>query len=102
MPSPILEFHPAADKEAESAADRYAERSLAAAEAFLGELDHAMEQIADAPDRWAQYLHGTRRYLMKRFPFLVVYREQSPNTIQVVAVAHGHRRPGYWRERLQD
>jgi toxin ParE1/3/4 len=102
MAGPTLEFHPDADAEAESAVDWYTERSVAAAEGFLDELDRAMEQIRDTPDRWARYLHGTRRYLMKRFPFLVVYRERSETVIEIVAVAHGHRRPGYWRQRIED
>ena len=41
---------------------------------------------------------GTRRYLMRRFPFFVVYRLFG-ETVQVVAVAHGRRRPGYWTAR---
>ena len=65
MGGPTLEFHPDADAEAESAVDWYVERSIAAAEGFLDELERAMEQIRDAPDRWASYLHGTRRYLIQ-------------------------------------
>jgi hypothetical protein len=37
---------------------------------------------------------------MHRFPFAVVYRE-LPSVIQVLAVAHGHRRPGYWKTRIE-
>jgi plasmid stabilization system protein ParE len=102
MPNPTIEFHPEADREAEAATDWYAERSLTVAEAFLDELDHALEQIADTPDRWARHLYGTRRYLLKRFPFLVVYRLPSASKVQIVAVAHGSRRPGYWRQRIRD
>jgi plasmid stabilization system protein ParE len=102
MAGPTIEFHPDADAEAESAVDWYAERSVAAAEGFLDELDRAMERIRDAPGQWARYLHGTRRYLMKRFPFIVVCRERSETIIEIVAVAHGHRRPGYWRQRVED
>jgi hypothetical protein len=35
---------------------------------------------------------------MRRFPYLVVYREVSTG-LQVIAVAHGRRRPGYWKNR---
>jgi plasmid stabilization system protein ParE len=102
MGVPTLEFHPDVDAEAEATVDWFAERSVAAAEGFLDELDRAIEQVREAPHRWAQYLHGTRRYLMKRFPFIVVYRERSETIIGIVAVAHGHRRPGYWRQRVDD
>jgi hypothetical protein len=38
--------------------------------------------------------------LLKKFPYLVVFREY-PDHLFIVAVAHGHRRPGYWRKRLK-
>ena len=60
-----------------------------------------MESICRSPDRWSAYLHGTRRYLMKRFPYFVVYRAlELSNKLQVIAVAHERRKPGYWRPRL--
>jgi len=61
-------------------------------------LDRAIERIADAPSRWPAFRHGTRRFLLRRFPFSVVYREAG-ETVQVIAVAHGRRKPGYWKGR---
>ena len=98
-PRPI-ELHPQAIAEARDAREWYAERSSVAAEAFMAELDVAIERICEAPDRWAIYLHGTRRYLMKRFPYLVVFRV-TEDKLQVIAVAHAKRKPGYWRTRLR-
>jgi len=96
-----IEFHPEAVAEAAAARAWYGERSSKAAAAFLDEFDLACERIAEAPNRYRNYLAGTRRYLMRRFPFQVVYRVPSDAAapIQVIAVAHGHRRPGYWRAR---
>jgi plasmid stabilization system protein ParE len=93
-----LEFHPDAVLEAKSAHEWYAGRSPNAAEAFVAELDHAVELIREAPDRWPGHLNKTRRYVLRRFPFLVIYRK-SGSVIQVIAVAHAKRRPGYWRPR---
>jgi hypothetical protein len=39
-----------------------------------------------------------RRYVMKRYPFVIVYRELAKE-IRVLAVAAAKRRPGYWRRR---
>jgi plasmid stabilization system protein ParE len=94
-----LELHPDALLEAEDAATWYAARSGRAGSAFAAELDHALALVVDAPERWPQYLAGTRRVLLRRFPFHVVYRVE-PAMVLVVAVAHGRRRPGYWRDRL--
>lgn len=94
-----IELHPEAIAEARDAREWYAGRSPVAADAFMAELDGAVEGIRQWPDRWAAYLHGTRRYLLKRFPYLVIYRATTEK-IQVIAVAHGRRKPGYWRRRL--
>ena len=41
----------------------------------------------------------TRRCLVNRFPYGVIYRHDG-NTITVVAVPHLHQRPGYWKPRV--
>jgi len=98
MKSLNVEIHPEAIAEARAAREWYQVRSADAADAFLAELDAGIESIRIAPDLYPSYLHGTRRYLMRQFPYLIVYRVTS-TTIQVVAVAHGRRRPGYWKAR---
>jgi plasmid stabilization system protein ParE len=40
----------------------------------------------------------TRRVLVARFPYQVVYRLR-PTEMVIVAIAHLKRRPGYWRNR---
>jgi toxin ParE1/3/4 len=62
-------------------------------------MNRAIASIAEAPQRWPSGSHGTRRFLFRRFPFVIVYRE-LPSMIQVLAITHGHRRPGYWKKRL--
>ncbi len=66
---------------------------------FQQELQDAGRAIQCAPERWANYLFGTRRYMMKRYPFVLVYRVATER-IEIVAVAHAKRNPGYWKERL--
>jgi hypothetical protein len=34
----------------------------------------AMDEIAGAPQRWARGSFGTRRFLLRGFPFLLIYR----------------------------
>jgi plasmid stabilization system protein ParE len=94
-----VELHPEAVAEAEAAAAWYAARSLRAAAAFAHEVEGAIALIAGSPERGLTYLEGTRRILLKRFPFLIVFRVQHER-VHVVAVAHGRRRPGYWTARL--
>ncbi|MBS0171358.1 MAG: type II toxin-antitoxin system RelE/ParE family toxin [Nitrospira sp.] len=98
MPGCEVFFHPAAVEEAQAARAWYLERSISAADSFLAELDHAIEAIAQTPDRWPGFVHGTRRYVFHHFPFQLIYRV-SAGHVQIIAIAHGRRRPGYWKAR---
>ena len=91
-------MHPEAVVEARAAREGYAERNATAAEALIGEIDLAIDTIAAAPSRWPIFEHGTRRYLLRRFPYAVIYRATS-EAVTIVAFAHCRRRPGYWKER---
>ncbi len=93
-----VNLHPDAIDEAQAAYRWYRERNEAAAEAFLAELDRAVDLISEGPMRWPTYLHSTRRLLLKRFPFGVVFR-QAGEAVQIVAVAHVRRKPGYRKGR---
>ena len=95
-----LEYLDAALAEAEEAARWYAERSPVAASRFVSEIEAAAQAIAEAPNACPPYRHGTRRFLLRRFPYSLVYRVE-PTRLIVVAVAHAHRRPGYWAQRLR-
>ena len=44
------------------------------------------------------YEEQQRFAMLKRFPFSVVYENQT-DRIFVLAVAHSRRREGYWQER---
>jgi plasmid stabilization system protein ParE len=94
-----LEYLEEALEEAETAARWYAERSSSAALAFTSEIDAAEDSIVRTPEAWPPYDHGTRRFLLRRFPYAIVYRIES-SRILIVALSHGRRRPGYWRSRL--
>lgn len=93
-----VSFHIDAVAEAREARQWYEERWPALAEAFMTELDHAVQQITELPDTWPPYEQGTRRYLMQRFPYFVIYRQRGVR-IDVVAVMHARRSPGYWHHR---
>jgi toxin ParE1/3/4 len=88
-----LEYLEEALAEAEAAARWYAQRSLIAAAGFSDEIDAAVAAIQQTPAAWPAFEHGTRRYLLRRYPFSIIYRIE-PNRLLIVAIAHGRRRPG--------
>ncbi|MGA7687007.1 MAG: type II toxin-antitoxin system RelE/ParE family toxin [Terriglobales bacterium] len=99
MAAKPLDIHPAALAELKSAVVWYDQRSESAGDAFVAQIDHAIDLITADPKRWPQGERGTRRFVLSRFPYAVVYYEK-PTTIQILAFAHGHRSPGYWEGRL--
>ena len=95
-----LEYHPESKAESREAIDFYWSRSRASALDFRDELKSALSRLRKAPNACSPFLHGTRRILLDRFPYFVVFRER-PHDIQIVAIAHAKRRPGYWAKRLK-
>jgi len=98
MPARVVRLFPEAEAEVIANERWYAQRSPSAAEAFIAEVDAALVRIGESPDTWPRYRRGTRRYVLRRFPFSIVYRIED-DAVYVVAVAHAKRRPEYWRRR---
>ena len=93
-----VKFHPAADQELLEATEWYLGRSATAATGFVRELEHALARISEGPERYPLTRFGRRRFVLLNYPYDIVYRVNS-NEIEVIAVAHHARRPGYWRSR---
>ena len=92
-------FHPGARLEYREAAAFYEGRRAGLGAAFTEEIEAVIRQIFEAPDRWRFIEQDVRRCLAKRFPFGVLYTVES-DFVLIIAVAHGSRKPGYWRERV--
>jgi hypothetical protein len=67
---------------------------------FRDEVRSTLERIKHLPDAWHSLGENTRRCQTRRFPYGVIYRFKS-DEIVVVAIAHLHRRPEYWKDRLK-
>jgi plasmid stabilization system protein ParE len=94
-----VSFHEDASAEYEAAFEWYFLRSEFVASRFAEEMNRAIATISEAPKRWPAVNKDLRKFLLRQFPFAVFYRE-IPSGIQVIAIAHGHRKPGYWMKRF--
>ena len=98
-------FHPGASQEYLTATQYYLEHASALiAAAFVAEVETAIQTLRTAPTRWAVIEEPQiRRYLLTRFPYSIYYRYKPDNDrVSIYAVMHTSRRPGYWRDRLDD
>lgn len=93
-----IEYHEGAIADVKEAVAWYLERSPGIAADFIEELRRATQAIREAPERWPQGKNNTRRFLLWRFPFAIIYSEQESDII-IWAVAHGSRKPDYWANR---
>jgi hypothetical protein len=82
-----VDLHDEASAEYDAAFDWYLQRSPDAALNFDAEVERA-------PQRWAVGPHSTRRFLLRKFPFTLIYRERPSGVIQILAVATPAASPG--------
>jgi plasmid stabilization system protein ParE len=93
------EYHPAAEAEYQAAIDYYKEIDLALGVKFVSQVEAAIRRARGFPETYGLVAHRLRHVVTRRFPYAVIY-EVMENRIFIWAVAHGGRKPGYWKRRL--
>lgn len=94
----MIRFHPDAAAEGLQAELHYGNESAETAMRFRQALSDGFAKISAHPSRWPQDDEGFRRYKLVEFPYLIFY-EILGEDIEVHAIAHGARKPGYWHDR---
>jgi toxin ParE1/3/4 len=93
-----VEFHPAAEAELRAAVSYYADRVSGLGEELLADVERACLRLSEHEALGPILDADHRRLALRRFPFGLIYRLSS-SKVQIVAVAHRRRRPGYWSQR---
>ena len=93
-------IHRDAEAEFWAAAAYYEARIPGLALEFIQEVERGIKAIKADPQRWRIRKHGARRYNLEQFPYYIAYVDMADH-VWIVAVAHGRRRPGYWKARLR-
>jgi plasmid stabilization system protein ParE len=91
-------FHPDAAAEFEDASLFYESRMVGLGNSFAAEVERTISLVQEFPEAGSPVGPNWRRVVIARFPYSIVYRQDS-DAIVIVAVAHQRRRPGYWRKR---
>lgn len=95
------EFHPEAELELYEAALRYEAEVPELGRRFGEEVERVVHLLLEHSEMGARVDESLRHFVLRRFPFSVVYAVAS-DLIYIVAIAHGSREPEYWRLRVQD
>ncbi len=93
------EFHPAASEEIVETAAYYDGEVPGLGNGFIVEVERIVGILRDQPKIGQRIEKEFRRILLARFPYFLIYCIE-PERVWVAAVAHQHRRPGYWQKRI--
>lgn len=95
-------IHPAARAELDDAMTFYESRASGLGLDLQLMVAEAVDRIQRNPELWPPHKRTQfRKCFTHRFPFVIFYME-LPNAIWIAAIAHGRRRPDYWRQRRDD
>jgi toxin ParE1/3/4 len=98
---PII-IHSLARAELDEAMAHYEEQKEGLGLDLQTEVERTLEKISENPQLGSPYKATDFRFwVVRRFPFVVYYLELDVS-IWVAAIAHGSRRPDYWRRRRID
>ena len=89
-----------AERELYEAVAYYEESSEGLGLEFSREVFATVSRILKFPEAWSPYSNRTRRCLLKRFPYGIVYRVVGDEVV-IFAVMQLNRKPGYWKSRLK-
>lgn len=94
-----IQFLETAQAELDEAIIYYNQQRAGLGDEFLDEIVGALDRIARFPVAWHILSKRTRRYLLRRFPYGIIYQHKAGQLL-IVAIGHLSRKPMYWRDRL--
>ena len=92
-------FHEDAETEFDRSVEYYEDSRSGLGLEFAQEVYAAIIRVIQFPDAWSPMSKNTRRCLVSRFPFGIIYQVKS-DYVRIIAVADLRRRPNYWRNRV--
>ncbi|MEE9429411.1 MAG: type II toxin-antitoxin system RelE/ParE family toxin [Melioribacteraceae bacterium] len=94
-----LKFIHPSEQELIDAYQFYEEQLTGLGNQFINEFNNTIKVILNHPTLWKKVGEKTRRALIKRFSYLILYIYKE-ETIHITCIAHQHRNPSYYVERL--
>lgn len=91
-------FHPDARVEFHNSIDYYKNIQIELGVQFTKEVFASIERILEYPYSSFKLSENSRRCLINRFPFAIMYQIKE-SEIVIIAVTHLNRKPNYWKNR---
>ncbi|WP_437791344.1 type II toxin-antitoxin system RelE/ParE family toxin [Sorangium sp. So ce693] len=100
-----LIVRPSAELDIREAAEWYEDEEAGLGGQFVDELRHIVSRIRELPSQFPDVGRGTRRALLKRFPYAIYFLlrgEADQRAAVILAILHQRRRPSVWKKRTRD
>jgi plasmid stabilization system protein ParE len=94
-------FHRLALSEYRRAISRYRVQDIDVARRFVTAVEDGVARIGQNPGVGSPCFGQYRWVRVKKFKYVLYYRQLSDSLVLLYAVAHAHRRPGYWLGRTR-
>ena len=95
-----VEFIEPATIELDDAIEYYNLQAAGLGEIFLKELLETLTIIVAFPHSYSQNTKNTRKAPLAKFPYNIIYSIWK-DRIYILAIAHQHRQPEYWIDRIK-
>ena len=95
-----IDLHPEADSEFAAQIEYYEALEPGLGHRFYREVLANLDWIVKNPEV-TRLRKDYRRVNLRIFPFYLAYVVET-DLVWVLAVAHGRKKPGYWRDRMTD
>lgn len=89
-----------AEQEFYDSKNYYEEQQENLGDRFQSEISNALNRIKKFPTTFVKIKKDVRKCVVNKFPFNLLYSIEEDHII-ILAVAHHHRKPDYWLDRLK-
>ena len=93
-------FHSEAAKELDESFHYYESEYAGRGYRFVRKVEECARRICRYPELGAEELPNIRRMVVDRFPYKIIYMLHNAEII-ILAIAHSHRMPVYWKKRAE-
>ncbi|MBD3789677.1 MAG: type II toxin-antitoxin system RelE/ParE family toxin [Campylobacterales bacterium] len=94
-----IEFLELAVQELNEAYSYYEEQQANLGNRFKQEIYNSLHRIAQSPKIYQKIQYDVRRCIVHKFPFNILFSIETDHLL-VIAIAHHHREPDYWIDRV--